>query len=81
MGGEPEPVELEISGETMSSIRLTAEGEGRSEVIALVFNEKVADEIGEFLADRWPLPVDCVIEVRLESVHADKLEEWIRDGM
>lgn len=80
MGGQPEPVELEISGETMSTIRLTSEAEERSEIIAIVFDEKVADEIAWFLCDRFPMPENCVIEARLESVSPDKLEEWIRDA-
>lgn len=69
---------VEIPKTTISLVFL-GEIEGGNEVpLALVFDEKLADEIGWFLADRFPQPEDTLVGVRLLAVHPDLIEKWVR---
>lgn len=67
---------FEIPGQTITSLRLE-DGE-RSEVVALVFHEGLADVIASLLRATEPMPEGVVIVTRLETVHPDELERWIR---
>ena len=46
--------------------------------IAVVFDEKLADEIAAYLADRFPQPEGTAIGVRLIAAHPDLIEQWAR---
>lgn len=68
---------FEIPGQTITSLRLE-DGE-RSELVALVFHEGLADLIASLLMATQPMPDGVVVVTRLETVHPDQLETWIRE--
>jgi nitrogen regulatory protein PII-like uncharacterized protein len=79
LGNEKVDVYLTVPGDTCSSIQLVEEDGDENVVVAIVFNERLAEEIGEFIVDRYDQPEGTVIQVKLEHVHPDMLETWIRE--
>jgi hypothetical protein len=70
-------VSVEIPKTSVSLIFLEDEGEGEVP-IAAVFDEKIADEMAEFITGRWPLPEGTAVGVRLVAVHPEMIEKWAR---
>lgn len=71
---------FQIPRTSVSLIFLADEDEAPEIPIALVFEERAAEEIAEFIAEHYPQPEGTMVGVKLLTVHPDRLVEWANES-